>query len=126
MAGEGREDTTQQGPPVDQPTDESPALNFDPGPQVVDTTAVEEPVEQPPVRAAEEQVAPTGGPEPAPPTPGPEPSFQPSGAGTSPRDADRAAARRSDDGRPELEALGAFAAAFVIAQLLKRLGGGDG
>ena len=63
MAGEGREDTTQQAPPVDQPTDESPALSFDPGPQVVDTTAVEEPVEQPPVRGAEEQVAPTGGPE---------------------------------------------------------------
>jgi hypothetical protein len=126
MAGEGREDTTEQAPPVDQPTDESPALNFDPGPQVVDTTAVEEPVEQPPVRAAEEQVAPTGGPEPATPTPGPEPSFEPSGAGTSPREADRAAAQQSDAGRPELEALGAFAAAFLIAQILKRLGGGDG
>ena len=126
MAGEGREDTTQQAPPVDQPTDESPALNFDPGPQVVDTTAVEEPVEPPPVRAAEEQVAPTGGPEPLPPTP--EPSFEPSGAGTAPREADRAggAAARDDAGRPELEALGAFAAAFLVAQILKRLGGGDG
>jgi hypothetical protein len=118
MAGEGREETTQQqAPPVDQPTDESPALNFDPGPQVVDTTAVEEPVEQPPVRGAEEEVAPTGG---------PEPSFEPSGAGTSPREADRAAAARDDAGRPELEALGAFAGAFLIAQILKRLGGGDG
>ena len=47
MAGEGREETTQQAPPVDQPTDESPALSFDPDPQVVDTTAVEEPAEQP-------------------------------------------------------------------------------
>jgi hypothetical protein len=117
MAGEGREQTTQQAPPVDQPTDESPALNFDPDPQVVDTTAVEEPVEQPPVRAADEQVAPTGG---------PEPSFEPSGGGTSPREADRAAAAQSDAGRPELEALGAFAAAFLVAQILKRLGGGDG
>jgi len=124
MAGEGREETTQQAPPVDQPTDESPALSFDPDPQVVDTTAVEEPAEQPPVRAAEEQIAPTGGPEPPP--PGPEPSFEPSGGGTSPREADRAGAAQASAGRPELEALGAFAAAFLVAQILKRLGGGDG
>ena len=115
MAEEGREDTTQQAPPVDQPTDESPALTFDPGPQVVDSTAVEEPAEQqPPVRAAEEQVAPTGGPEPP-----PEPSFE----GTSPLEADRAGADQ-DPGRPELAVLGAFAGAFLFAQILKRLGGG--
>jgi hypothetical protein len=107
-------DETQQAPPVDQPTEDSPALSFDPEPQVVDTTAVEEPVEQtPPVRGAEEQVAPTGG---------PEPSFEPSG-GTSPREAHEAA--ESDEGRPELLVLGAFAGAFVLAQILKRLGGGS-
>jgi hypothetical protein len=125
MAGEGREDTPQQAPPVDQPTDDSPALTFEPDPQVVDTTAVEEPVEQqPPVRAAEEEVAPTGGPEPPPPAP--EPSFEPSsGAGTSPREADRAAASE-EPGHPEYAVLGAFAGAFLFAQILKRLGGGDG
>jgi hypothetical protein len=118
MADKGREDTTQQAPPVDQPTEDSPALEFDPGPQVVDSTAVEEPVEQqPPVRAAEEEVAPTGG---------PEPSFEPSsGAGTSPREADRAAAA-DDPGRPEIAVIGAFAGAFLFAQILKRIGGGDG
>ena len=115
MAGPGREETTQQPPPVDQPTDESPALSLDPEPQVVDTTAVEEPVEQaPPVRAAEEEVAPTGG---------PEPSFEPSG-GTSPREAHEMAAA-DEEGRPELVVLGAFAGAFLFAQILKRLGGGD-
>jgi len=115
MAEVGRDDTTQQAPPVDQPTEESPALEFDPAPQVVDTTAVEEPVEQqPPVRAAEEEVAPTGG---------PEPSFEPSG-GTSPREADAAAAD-AGGGRPELAVLGAFAGGLLLAQVLKRLGGGD-
>ena len=119
----GREDTTQQAPPVDQPTEESPALGFEPEPQVVDTTAVEEPVEQePPVRAAEEEVAPTGGPEPPP--PGPEPSFAPTG-GTSPREADRAAAAADGEGRPEFLVIGAFAGGLVVAQILKRLGGGD-
>src|SRR2546423_8233721 len=123
MAGEGREDTTEQAPPVDQPTDESPALTFDSGPQVVEGTAVEEPAEQqPPVRAAEEEVAPTA--TPGPPPPGPEPSFEPSG-GTSPRDAHPAAASQ-DPGHPEYQALAAFAGAFVFAQILKRLGGGDG
>jgi|1186.fasta_scaffold643352_2 hypothetical protein len=123
MAGEGREDKPQQAPPVDQPTDESPALHFDTGSQVVDTTAVEEPVEQqPPVRAAEEEVAPVGGFEPTP--PGTEPSFEsPGGAGTSPREADRAAASE-DPGHPEYAVLGAFAGAFLFAQILKRLGGG--
>jgi hypothetical protein len=121
MAGKGREETTEQAPPVDQPTEDSPALTFEPDPQVVDSTAVEEPAEQePPVRAAEEQVAPTGGPEPAP--PGPEPSFEPS-RGTTPLEADRAGASE-DPGRPELVVLGAFAGAFVLAQILKRLGGG--
>jgi hypothetical protein len=115
MARKGREDATEQAPPVDRPTEDSPALSFDNDPQVVDSTAVEEPVEQrPPVRAAEEEVAPTGGPE------------QPLGAGTSPREADRAAAGSSDPGHPEYAALGAFAGAFVFAQILKRLGGGDG
>jgi hypothetical protein len=114
MADKGRDETTQQAPPVDQPTEDSPALTLDDsGPQVVDSTAVEEPAEQqPPVRAAEEQVAPTGG---------PEPSFEPSG-GTTPLDAHRAGAE--DPGRPELAVLGAFAGAFVFAQILKRLGGG--
>jgi len=102
----------------DQPTDETPALELDPEPQVVDTTAVEEPVEQPPppVRAAEEEVAPTGG---------PEPSFEPSGAGgTSPREAHHAAVEAQPD-RPELAVLGAFVGGLLIAQILKRLGGGD-
>ena len=121
MADKGREETTQEAPPVDQPTEDSPALTFEPDPQVVDSTAVEEPGEQqPPVRAAEEEVAPTGGPEPPP--PGPEPSFEPSG-GTTPLEADRAGAE--DPGRPELAVLGAFAGAFLFAQILKRLGGGD-
>ena len=122
MAREGREETTQEAPPVDQPTDESPALTFDSGPQVVEGTAVEEPVEQqPPVRAAEEEVAPTAAAA-EPPPPGPEPSFEPSG-GTSPREADREAASQ-DPGHPEYEVLAAFAGAFVFAQILKRLGGG--
>jgi hypothetical protein len=122
MARDGRDETTQQAPPVDQPTDESPALTFeDASPQVVDSTAVEEPVEQPPVRAAEEQIAPTGGPEPAP--PGPEPSFERSG-GTTPREADQAG-ESGDPGHPEYAVLGAFAGAFLFAQILKRLGGGD-
>jgi hypothetical protein len=116
MAEGRREDSTKDAPPVDQPTEDSPALTFDSGPQVVDTTAVEEPVEPvPPVRAAEEEVAPTGG---------PEPSFTPSsGAGTSPREAHEAAAS-AEEGRPELVVLGAFAGAFLFAQILKRLGGG--
>jgi hypothetical protein len=115
MAEVGREET-QQPPPVDQPTEESPALSFEPDPQVVDTTAVEEPVEQePPVRAAEEEVAPTGG---------PEPSFEPTGADTSPREAD-AAVRESAEAHPEYAVLGAFAGGLLVAQILKRLGGGD-
>jgi hypothetical protein len=116
MAGPGREETTRQPPPVDQPTDESPALNFEPEPQVVDTTAVEEPAESepPPVRAAEEEVAPTGG---------PEPSFEPSpDRGPSPREAQQAAT--DGESRPELAVLGAFAGGLVLAQILKRLGGG--
>ena len=117
MVEAGREDTTQQAPPVDQPTEESPALDFEPEPQVVDTTAVEEPVEQqPPVRAAEEQVAPTGGPDPELETPG--------GGGTSPREAD-AAARDASESHPEYAVLGAFAGGLLVAQILKRLGGGD-
>jgi hypothetical protein len=116
MAEEGREDTVQQGPPVDQPTEDSPAVRLDEEPQVVDSTAVEEP----PVRGAEEEIAPTGGPEPPPPDTG----FESSG-GTSPREADRRAAEEQGGTRPELVALGAFAGAFVIAQILKRLGGGD-
>ena len=118
MVEAGREDTTQQAPPVDQPTEESPALGFEPEPQVVDTTAVEEPVEQqPPVRAAEEEVAPTGGPEPP-------PSFE-SGGGTSPREAADAAAHDAGESHPEYAVLGAFAGGLVVAQILKRLGGGD-
>ena len=65
------------------------------------------------MRAAEEEVAPTGG---------PEPSFE-HGGGTSPREAQEAAS--ADQGHPELVVLGAFAGAFLIAQILKRLGGGD-
>jgi hypothetical protein len=114
MADEGREDTTQQAPPVDQPTEDSPALDFDPGPQVVDSTAVEEPVEQ------------HREPPPPPPPPGPEPSFEPTGgaAGPSPHEADRAAAGAADPGRPEIAVIGAFAGAFLFAQILKRIGGG--
>ena len=111
MAGEGREETTQQAPPVDQPTEDSPAVRFEDTPQVVDSTAVEEP----PVRGAEEEVAPTGG---------PDPGFE-SGEGTSPREADRRGAGEHGGGRPELAVLGAFAGAFVAAKILKRLGGGD-
>jgi hypothetical protein len=114
MARRGREETTQQAPPVDQPTEDSPAVRFDETPQVVDSTAVEEP----PVRGAEEEVAPTGGPDPGVPGDG-------SGGGTSPREADRRGAEEHGGGRPELLALGAFAGAFVVAQVLKRLRGGD-
>jgi hypothetical protein len=111
MPDEAREDSTQA-PPVDQPTEESPAVNRD-APHVVDSTAVEEPGE-PPVRGAEEEVAPTGGPEPAP----------PAGGGTSPREADTRAAEERG-GRPELVVIGAFAGAFLIARILKRVGGGN-
>jgi len=115
MAKEAREETAQQAPPpVDQPTEESPAVGYEETPQVVDSTAVEEP----PVRAAEEEVAPTGGPDPS------GPDYASSG-GTSPREADRRGAEEHGGGRPELLALGAFAGAFAVAQILKRLGGGD-
>jgi hypothetical protein len=101
MAGEGREETAQEAPPVDQPTEDSPALSFEPEPQVVDTTAVEEPVEQ------------AGGPEPSF-TPPPPPAPEPEPSEPSPSD---------DPGHPEFAVLGAFAGAFVFAQVLKRLGG---
>jgi hypothetical protein len=121
MAEEGREDTTQQAPPVDQPTEDSPAVRRDDEPQIVDSTAVEEP----PVRAAEEEIAPTGGPEPAPPGTGSDWSAPDGGGGTSPLEADRRGAEEQGGGRPELVALGAFAGAFLVAKIIKRLGGGD-
>ena len=117
MAEEGREDTTQQAPPVDQPTEESAAID----PQVVDSTAVEEP----PVRGAEEEIAPTGGPEPPPPGTGSDWSVPDGGGGTSPLEADRRGAEEQGGGHPELVALGAFAGAFLVAKIIKRLGGGD-
>ena len=97
MADETRDETTQQAPPLDQATEESPAVNVE-EPQVVESTAVEEP--------------------------GPEPGWL--AGGTSPRDADAAGARAAAEGpRPEILAIGAFAGAFVLAQILKRLGGGE-
>jgi len=47
------------------------------------------------------------------------------GGGTSPADADRAAAASAGRDRPELLVAGAFVGAFVFAKLLKRLGGSD-
>jgi hypothetical protein len=103
MADEGHEDPTQHAPPVDQPTEDSPAVRADDTPAVVDSTAVEEPGEPPPAAWA------------------PEPD-----GGTTPREADRTGAEASSQGgRPELAALGAFAGAFLAAKILKRLGGGD-
>jgi hypothetical protein len=67
-----------------------------------------------------------------PPTPTTPPVTPPSsfggdyaGGGTSPADADRAAADSAGGGRPELLVAGAFVGAFVFAKLLKRLGGSD-
>jgi hypothetical protein len=57
------------------------------------------------------------------------PAFEgPSGGGTSPAAADRAAAAGGDDKfaeRPELFVAGAFLGAFVLAKLLGRLAGDD-
>ena len=59
------------------------------------------------------------------PTP-PAPNTEGSSA-TSPAEADRIAADQEDpfEEKPHLYALGAFAGAFVFAQILKRLTGGD-
>jgi hypothetical protein len=59
------------------------------------------------------------------PTP-PRPSTESTGA-TSPAAADRIAAEQEDAfaEKPHVYALGAFAGAFVFAQILKRLTGGD-
>ena len=59
---------------------------------------------------------------PTPPVAGPE-----STSATSPAAADRIAADREDPfaEKPHVYALGAFAGAFVFAQILKRLTGGD-
>ena len=61
-----------------------------------------------------------------PPTP-PPPSTTGEGGGTSPAEADRIAADQHDAfaEKPHLYALGAFAGAFVVAQILKRITGGD-
>jgi hypothetical protein len=55
-----------------------------------------------------------------------EPSHSES-APTSPAEADRMAADQHDpfDEKPHVYALGAFAGAFVFAQILKRITGGD-
>ena len=61
------------------------------------------------------------------PTP-PPPSHEPPTGGSSPAEADRMAADQEDRyaEKPHLYALGAFAGAFVFAQVLKRItGGGD-
>jgi hypothetical protein len=59
------------------------------------------------------------------PTP-PRPSTE-STSGTSPAEADRIASDQEDAfaEKPHVYALGAFAGAFVFAQILKRLTGGD-
>jgi hypothetical protein len=59
---------------------------------------------------------------PTPSTPSSEESYP-----TSPAEADRMAADQHDpfDEKPHLYALGAFAGAFVVAQILKRITGGD-
>src|SRR3954451_13611256 len=61
-----------------------------------------------------------------PPTP-PAPSQEQPSGGSSPAAADRIAADQHDpfDEKPHLYALGAFAGAFVFAQVLKRITGGD-
>jgi hypothetical protein len=63
---------------------------------------------------------------PTPPTP-PPPSQEPPSGGSSPAAADRIAADQHDPfgEKPHLYALGAFAGAFVFAQVLKRITGGD-
>jgi hypothetical protein len=60
------------------------------------------------------------------PTP-PPPSDEPASGGSSPAAADRIAADQHDAfaEKPHLYALGAFAGAFVVAQVLKRITGGD-
>ena len=60
------------------------------------------------------------------PTP-PPPSTSGEGGGTSPAEADRIASDQQDPfaEKPHLYALGAFAGAFVVAQVLKRITGGD-
>jgi hypothetical protein len=64
---------------------------------------------------------------PTPPTP-PTPSNEPPSGGSSPASADRIAADQEDSfaEKPHLYVIGAFAGAFVVAQILKRItGGGD-
>jgi len=63
---------------------------------------------------------------PTPPTP-PPPSAEAQQGGTSPAEADRIAADQDDPfaEKPHLYALGAFAGAFVVAQILKRITGGS-
>lgn len=60
------------------------------------------------------------------PTP-PPPSQEPPSGGSSPAAADRIAADQEDpfSEKPHLYALGAFAGAFVFAQVLKRITGGN-
>jgi hypothetical protein len=62
----------------------------------------------------------------APPTP-PAPSSEPSGGGTSPAEADRIAADQQDPfaQNPLPYVGGAFVGAFVFAQILKRITGGN-
>jgi hypothetical protein len=61
-----------------------------------------------------------------PPTP-PPPSEERSGGGSSPAEADRISADQEDAfaEKPHLYALGAFAGAFVFAQILKKITTGD-
>lgn len=52
-----------------------------------------------------------------------ESSAQSNGQAQSPWDAHQASA--TDPGRPEIPVIGAFVGAFVLAKVLKALGGGD-
>ena len=74
--------------------------------------------------------APSTTPPPAPPQPPAleERTGQVESRGTSPAEADRVAADQTDAfaERPELYVAGAFVGAFLLAKILKRLGGGDG
>jgi hypothetical protein len=63
----------------------------------------------------------------APTPPPPQPRDEAERGGASPAEADRITADQEDPfaEKPHLYALGAFAGAFVVAQVLKRLTGGD-
>ena len=132
MADERDEQETQtsQETAVGHSVIEEPAAAQEPAPAGDDQPPAEATEDQPPAEATEvffsrdeAQQDPTV---PTPPTP-PPPSDEGKEGGSSPAEADRIAADQEDAfaQKPHLFVLGAFTGAFVLAQILKRITGGD-